>query len=65
MKKKYKMIARVKYLTKKFDHKYGLEVPRNATHAYELDKRNKNMLWVNAIKREMTNVKVDFDVKKK
>ena len=36
---------------KKITHKYGLEVPRNVAHAYEIDKINNNTLWVNAIKK--------------
>ena len=36
---------------KKISNKYGLEVPRNVTHAYELDKRNNNTLWLYALKK--------------
>ena len=60
-----KPIANVEYRTKKITHKYGLEVPRNATHTYELDTRNNNTFWVDAIKKEMKNVRVDFDIKEK
>ena len=55
----------MEYRTKKITHKYGLEVPRNATHTYELDTRNNNTFWADAIKKEMKNVRVDFDIKEK
>ena len=51
LKKKDKMIAKVKYRIKKVTHKYSLEVPRNVTHTYELDKRNNNTLWADAIRK--------------
>ena len=50
--KKDKMIAKVKSRTKKVTHQYGLKVPRNVTHSYELDKRKKNMLWADAINKK-------------
>ena len=65
MKKKDKMIAKVKYRIKKVTHKYSLEVPRNVTHTYELDKRNNNMIWEYTIKKEMKYFRLEFDVKGK
>ncbi|EEC42861.1 predicted protein [Phaeodactylum tricornutum CCAP 1055/1] len=38
---------------KKNRYKYGIEVPRNVAHAYELDKQNGNHLWAEAIQKEM------------
>ena len=57
------MIAEVRSQMNKFTHKYGLKVPRNVTHSYELYKKNNNTLWEDAIKKETTNVRVAFDVK--
>ena len=31
-------------------------------HAYEIDKGNGNTLWRDAIKKEMTNVEIAFEV---
>ena len=45
------MIAKLKYQMKKVTHKNGLEVPWNFAHAYELNKRNNNTLWEDAIKK--------------
>ena len=50
---------------KKVTHKYGLEVPRNVTHTYELDKRNNNTIWADAIKKEMTILGVSLGIKEK
>ena len=49
----------------KVTHKYGLEVPRKVTQAYELNKRHNNTLWADAINKEMTNFRVAFEVKDK
>ena len=65
LKKKDKIIAKVKSRMKKVTHKYGLKVLRNFTHTDELDNRNNNTLWEDAIKKEMTNVRSAFDVNKK
>ena len=49
--KKDRMIPKVKSRMNKITHKYGLVVPRNVAHTYELDKRNKNTFWADAIKK--------------
>ena len=49
----------------KVTHNYDLEVPRNVTHEYATDKINNNKLWEEAIKKEMKNVRLTFDVKEK
>ena len=36
---------------------YGVELPRSIPHAYELDKRNKNTLWADALKLEINTLK--------
>ena len=51
LKNKDKMISSVKSQMKNINYKYGLEVPRNATHTYELDKRNKNTIWADVIRK--------------
>jgi hypothetical protein len=39
-----------------------LEVPRSIKHAHELDAKNGNDLWANALKKEMHNVVIAFEV---
>jgi len=62
LKKRDRIISKV---TKRYDrvtHKFGIELPSSARHAYEIDQRNGNTLWRDAIDKEMTNVKVAFKV---
>jgi hypothetical protein len=37
-------------------YQFGVEVPRNVKHAYELDKKNGNTLWADAIAKELGNI---------
>ena len=48
-----------KYL--KSNEKFGISVPRTVTKAKKLDKLNGNTLWMDAIAKEMENVKVAFN----
>ena len=41
-------------------HKFGIEMPKSVEHALELDKKNGNTLWYDAIQKEMKNVKIAF-----
>ena len=43
-----------RYLKK--THKFGIELPQSVTHALEVDQRNGNTLWANAIAKEMKDV---------
>ena len=43
-------------------HKYEIEVPRSINHVKELDKKNGNTLWMDGLKKEMTNVSIAFDI---
>ena len=65
LKKKNSIIAKVKSRTKKKTHKYGHVIPRSVADAIRLDKENGNNLWSNAIKKEMSNVRVASDVLEK
>ncbi len=42
-------------------HKYGLELPKNVTHALDIDKRTGTELWKHAIEKEIRNVFPAFD----
>ena len=41
---------------------FGVEVTTSAKEAYKLDKKNNNTLWRDAIKKEMTNVSINFHI---
>lgn len=43
-------------------HKFGIEVPKTVPEALALDKKNGNMLWADAIAKELKNVRVAFKI---
>ena len=43
-------------------HKFGIEVPKTIHEAYDLDQKNGNTLWTNAIAKEMQEVRKAFDI---
>ena len=50
----------VRYLKK--THKFGVQVPKSAKHAIELDKHNGNTFWKDYISKEMNNVRVALQI---
>ena len=62
--KKFIRYCRQVYLAKQKHgpiYKFGVRVPRNIKEALLLDKQNKNELWKEAIKKEMSKI-IEFDV---
>ena len=55
------IIKKVKSKYWKRTHKYGIEIPKNIQHAKEIDARNGNTLWQDAIALEMKNVMIAFE----
>ncbi len=47
---------------RKTSHKYGIEVPSSVRNAIEIDRKNKNTLWHDALAKEMGNVCVTFEI---
>ena len=45
-------------------HKFGIEMPKTVKEAAELDKKNGDTKWMDAIAKEMTNFRVAFDILK-
>ncbi len=43
-------------------HKFGIELPKTVKEAFELDKKNGNTLWGDAIAKEMRDVRVAFSI---
>ena len=62
LRKRDVIISQVRARTRKTTHKYGIEIPCNVEHAYELDKANGNDFWAKSIRKEMTNVGVAFEI---
>ncbi len=49
----------IKYLKK--THKYGLPLPKSVDDALAIDRHSGSTLWVDAIAKELKNVRVAFD----
>ena len=60
LRKREVILTAVKNWIRKTTHKYGIEIPRDVEHAHEIDARNGNTLWRDALKKEMYNVGVVF-----
>ena len=57
-----RIIASVAAGIKQISHKYGVEIPRSIKESFEIDARNGKTYWRDALKKEMTNLKVAFDI---
>ena len=62
LRKREVILAVVKNRIRKTTHKYGIEIPRDVEHAHEIDLRNGNTLWRDALRKEMYNVGVAFEI---
>ena len=62
LKKRDSIIASVRSRIARKTHKYGIEIPTSWKHATEINVRNKNCLWQDALAKEMKNLGVAFDV---
>jgi hypothetical protein len=56
------ILSAVKKRVRCVTHKYGIKVPRNVEHARELDIASGNTFWMGALKKEMFNVGVAFEI---
>ncbi len=43
-------------------HKYGIELRTSVKHAIDIDRKNKNIFWQDALKKEMGNVCIVFEI---
>jgi hypothetical protein len=43
-------------------HKYGIEIPKNISHAYVINKKNNSSFCKDAIEKEMLNISIAFEV---
>ena len=62
LRKRDVIVAAVTARPRKITHKYGIEIPRSVRHAHELDKANGNDYWARALKKEMSNVGIAFEI---
>ena len=56
------ILSAVKSRIRKTTHKYGIEIPTSVEHAYQIDQKNGNWFWRDAIALEMRNNGVAFQV---
>ena len=61
LKKKKRIISKIQSKYWLRTHKFGIEIPKSVKHAKEIDDRNGNSLWMDAIYQEMKNVRIAFE----
>jgi hypothetical protein len=62
LRKRDVIVSAVNSRVKRTSHKYGIEVPTSVKNAIKVDRKNKNSLWADALKKEMGNVCVAFEI---
>jgi hypothetical protein len=65
LKKRDRIISLVRKQTTRYlkrTHKFGIEVPKAVKEALDLDRKNGNILWVDAIAKEMKEVHIAFNI---
>jgi hypothetical protein len=62
LRKRDAIIGAVKSRAKKTTHKFGIELPNNVAHAHEIDAKNGNTYWRDALDLEMHNVGIAFEI---
>ena len=65
LRKRNRMINKVKAKYWRTTHKYGIKLPKTAEEALQLDKMNGNDYWEQAIKKEMSKVRVAYEPNEK
>ena len=62
LKKRDQIVSAVNRRVAKRTHKYGIKIPTNIQDAYRLDTENNNSLWRDAIRKEMKNASIAFEI---
>ena len=62
LRKRDVIISNVTSRARKTTHKYGIEMPTDIEHAKRLDTKNGNTFWIDAIKKEMHDVGITFEI---
>ncbi len=62
LRKRDVIVSAVNSRVKWTSHKCGIEVPPSVKNAIEIDCKNKNSLWADALKKEMGNMCVAFEI---
>ena len=56
LRKRNRIISKIKARYWKTTHKFGIELPHSVEEAYEIDERNGNRNWTDAIEKEMKKI---------
>ena len=56
------ILSAIKSRICKTTHKYGIAIPTSTKHAHQINDRNGNTFWCDAIIKEMANVGIAFEV---
>ena len=62
LKKRNAIISAMKMRLRRTNHKYGIEIPTSIDHVMEIDRKNGNTMWRDALALEMFNVGVAFEI---
>ena len=62
LRKRNVIISAVKMRLRKTTHKYSINIPTSVEHAMEIDRRNGNTMWRDALALKMFNVRVAFEI---
>ena len=62
LKKRNQIVAAVNRRVAKRTHKYGIRIPMTIQDAHKLDAENNNILWRDAIRKDMRNASIAFDI---
>ena len=62
LKKRQVILSALKKRIRKTTHKYGIEIPTSVEDAFDLDRKNDNNLWTDALEMEMYNIGIAFEI---
>jgi hypothetical protein len=62
LRKRDVILSKIKARIRKTTRKYGVEIPVNLKHTYELDRENGNTLWRDGLAKEMLSIGIAFEI---
>ncbi len=62
LRKRDVIVSAVNSCLRRTSHKYGIELPRSVKEALDIDWKNGNIFWADALTKEMSNVYIAFEI---
>jgi hypothetical protein len=62
LRKRDSILSKIKVRIRKTSHKYVIKIPTSVKHSLEVDRKDGNTFWKDALAKEMTEVGVAFEV---